>query len=189
MVHVLSWRRWLSRRSWTALLCGLASLSVVVDPAPALGQPPAKKSQPSAKADQGATKKAAPADDDQDAAPAAAPDVPGGPVADPIQTRRAAPMEIFKDETAEAILDLDKLTPVRGPAVDPIDVLKVKELAGQPNLPIDRTLIDKVVRGLAAQLTDRGSIQSLLEEPEEESDNAPAAKGAPKGVPRATPAG
>lgn len=163
MVHLLSWRRWESGWTLPGLLAGLASLMVVIDPAAALGQPPAKESQPSARAEQEPGKNAA---DHQDAAPA--PDT--APVADPIQTRRAAPTEVFKDENVEAILDLAKLRPQPGPPVDPNDVLRVKEMAANPNLPADRVLIDKVVRGLAAQLTNKDSIQSMLEEPAAEED-------------------
>jgi hypothetical protein len=172
MVHVLSWRRWGSRRSWTGLLGGLASLLMFIDPAPALGQPPEKKSQTSAKAGQDAGKAAAPdaQADEEKAAPAA----PATPVADPAQTRRVAPVEIFKDDAAEAILDLGKLKAVPGPTITQTEILQVQEMANNPNVQANPALIDRVVRGLAAQLTDRKSIESLLEEPEDE----PAAKGA-----------
>ena len=102
----------------------------------------------------------------------------GAPVADPSKTRRVAPIEVFKDDSVEAILDIAKLTAPPGgpvPPLDPTDILRVKEMAENPNIPPDRALIDRVVRGLAAQLTDRKSIQSLLEEPD---DNQPEEKGA-----------
>ncbi len=177
MAHVLSWRRWGSRWSWTGLLCGLASLLFFIDSSPALGQPPATKAQRPAKADQDTGKaKAAPADEAVQEAPA--PDVDGAPVADPSKTRRVAPIEVFKDDSVEAILDIAKLTAPPGgpvPPLDPTDILRVKEMAENPNIPPDSALIDRVVRGLAAQLTDRKSIQSLLEEPD---DNQPEEKGA-----------
>jgi hypothetical protein len=175
-----------SRRSWAALLGGLAGLATVLGPVPAPGQTPEKKAQPPAKADEAAKKDGG---DDQEKAPQA-PDVPGAPVADPSQTRRVAPVEVFKDESVEGILGLDKLKPLVGvPPVNPTDILKVKEMAGNPNITPNTDLINQVVRGLAAQLTDRKSIQSLLEEPEEEpagNGNAPK-KGAPP--PKAAPKG
>jgi hypothetical protein len=193
MVHVPSWRRWGSRWSWAGLLGGLASLVVFIDPAPALGQPPAKKSS-SAKADQDAGKaKAAPAAEaDQDAPAPVAPDVKDAPIADPSKTRRVAPIEVFKDESVEAILDINQLKPILGvPPVVQAEFLEVKDMAGNVNLTPDRSKIDRVVRGLAAQLTDRKSIQSLLEEPEDEppAKGQPAAKGAAASKAAAAPKG
>jgi hypothetical protein len=162
MVHVHSRRRWGSRWSWTGLLGGLAGL-FLIQAAPALAQRPAARSSPAAKADQ----KAAPAaENDQAAPPAAAPDVQ--PVADPSQTRRVAPVEVFTDPGVADILNIAKVTPVpNAPNVTQTEILQVREMAGNPNITPNRALIDKVVRGLAGRLTDRKSIQSLLESPNE----------------------
>jgi hypothetical protein len=164
MADVFSRCRWGSRWSWAGLLGGLAGLFVLIDPLPAPGQPPASKSQATGKTGQA---KDAPAEQaGKDEAPVA-PDVAGALPVDPAHTRRVAPVEVFKDPLAEEVLDISKLMPVQPAPFTNEDVLRVKEMAQNPNLPVDRSLIDRVVRGLAARLTDKKSIQSLLEEPEE----------------------
>jgi hypothetical protein len=181
MVHALSRRRWGSRWSWTGLFGGVSAL-LLTHASPALAQRPAAKSAASAKA-------APAAESDQEAPPAAAPDVPGAPVADPSQTRRVEPIEVFKDPGAEELLDINKATPLPGaPSITQTEILRVKEMAGNPNLPADRALIDRVVRGLAGRLTDRKSIQSLLEAPKGEAPKA-AAKGEAKAAARKKPEG
>ncbi len=171
MVHVLSRRRWGSRWSWAGLFGGLAGL-LLIQAAPALAQRPAAKSSSVATADQ---KAASAAEPDQGAPPAAAPDV--APVADPSQTRRVAPIEVFKDPGVEDLLNIAKVTPIpNAPAVTQNEIRRVKEMAGNPNMNADRALIDRVVRGLAARLADRKSIQSLLESPNQPAGAAPKKK-------------
>jgi hypothetical protein len=149
---------------------------LVIDPAPALGQPSGKKSQPSPKAEKDASKKTEQAGEaDDQAAPPAAPDVAGAAVADPSKTRRVEPIEVFTDEKVEELLDLAKLKTILSPPVTPTDVARVQEMAKNPNARLDSAVIDQVVKGLAAQLTDKKSIQSLLEEPDDQPPPAGAA--------------
>jgi hypothetical protein len=174
MADVISRRRWGTRWSRTGASLGLAGLLLLADPSPAPAQPPGSKAQPPGKASQ--EKGATAADADKDEAPGA-PDVnPGAPVADPVQTRRVSPIEVFKDPNAEAILDIGNLRPLPPAPFNDADLNQVKEWARNPNLQADRTLIDRVVRGLAARLTDRKSIQSLLEGPPQEAPRADTAK-------------
>jgi hypothetical protein len=185
MAHVLSrWHRG-SRWSWTGLFGGLAVL-LLIAPSPARAQRAATKESPPAKADQ---PKAAPAAEADQDAPAAAPDV--NPPADPSQTRRVAPVEVFKDPDVEAILEIASLRPLAGaPNITQNEILQVKEQAGNPNMSPNRALIDRVVRGLAAKLTDRKSIESLLEESKDEAPKETVAKAtAPKAAPRRRPEG
>jgi hypothetical protein len=177
MADVLSRMRWGSRWMCTGFFGGLTGLALLIVSSPALSQQAGTKSQSTAKT--GDAKAAPEADDDKDARAAAAPDV-NPAAADPSQTRRVAPMEVFKDPTAEEILDISKhLRPLSAAPYTNEDILKVKEQASNPNLQPDRQLIDRVVRGLAAKLTDKKSIQALLTEPEPEPpQNQPAKKGA-----------
>jgi hypothetical protein len=154
MADVLSRRRCGSRWPGAGLLGGLAGLLLLIDPAPAPGQQPASKPQATGKA---GTPKEAPPDEATDAAPAV-------PV-DPAQTRRVAPVEVFKDPLAEEVIDLKKLQSLPPAPFTNEDLLRVKDMAQNINLQPDRSLIDRVVKGLAAKLTDRNSIKSLLEEP------------------------
>ncbi len=173
MADVLSRRRWGSRWSWAGLLGGLAGLLLLGDPTPALGQAADPKSPPAGKTAK--AKDAPPDDDDKDEPPAA----PGTPPADPSQSRRVAPVEVFKDPLAEDVLDLKKLSTMAPAPFTDADRLTVYEMAQNPNLPIKRTLIDQVVRGLTARLTDRKSVESLLEEPEDPPKGDVPKKGAP----------
>ncbi len=130
----------------------------------AQSQPGKTGSSPAGSRDSGKSKKAARADADD--APAPAPDV-AAPVADPAQTRKVEPIEVFKDPNVELLqlLDVTKfkaLTPV--PFTD-IDRLSVLDWAGNKNAAVDRATVDRVVRGLAAKLTDKASIQALIEMP------------------------
>jgi hypothetical protein len=180
MAHVLSRMRWGSRWSWswTASFGGLVGTLLLFVASAAPAQQPSTKSPSTAKT--GEAKAAPDTDAGQDAPAAAAPDVEKAPVADPSQTRRVAPMEVFKDPVAEEILDIKKLTPLAPAPFTQNDILRVREQAENPNLKPDRVLIDRVVRGLAAQLTDKKAIQNLLITPPEElPKDEPAKKGAP----------
>lgn len=178
MADVLSRGRWESRWSWAGAFIGLAGLLVLIDPSPAPGQAPASKGQASGKS-KDAAKDAADDDDAKEAAPAA-PDVEAAPAADPSKTQRVAPVEVFKDPNAEAILSIRALTPAAPVPFTPEDLINLKDMASNPNRPVNKPLIDLVVKGLAAKLTDRASIQSLLEGPPEEAPKGDAAKkGAP----------
>ena len=57
-------------------------------------------------------------------------------------------------------------------------------MASNPNLQPNKLLIDQVVKGLAAKLTDRKSVQALLEGPPEEAPpGQPGKKAAAKKAP------
>ena len=168
MINVLLSRRWISCEAGRgAIVC--LSLAVLFYASNAvMAQPPAAKTPPaSASKDAAKAKAAAAADDDQ--APAPAPDVANAPVADPSQTKKVDPIEVFKDPNVELLqlLDLNKFKALPAIPFTPTDVLTVKEMAGNKNATIDPALIDRVVRGLAAKLTEKAAIQSLIEMPEE----------------------
>jgi hypothetical protein len=162
MADVLSRTRWGSRWSWIGAFVGLAGL-MLIDPSPAPGQEAGTKGQPSGKA---AASKDANADDKENDA---APDVDDAVAADPSKTQRVAPVEVFKDPNAEAIVGIKSLTTLPPVPFTNQDVLSVKDMASNPNRQLNRSLIDQVVKGLAAKLTDRKSVQSLLEGPPEEA--------------------
>ena len=108
-----------------------------------------------------------------------APDVGAPPVADPVADPPGrAGRGLQGPECRGHPRPLQAQVDRRGP-LHREELAQVKEMAGNPNLPTDRDLIDRVVRGLAARLTDRRSIQSLLEGPPHEAPKAdPAKKGA-----------
>ncbi len=159
MADVLHRSRWGSRWSRAVAAIVPAGFLLLISAPEATAQPASPKGQAVPKKDAGDDAQA------KDAA-AAAPDV-----AAPTETqnddksKRVAPIEVFKDPNAEAVLDISKLRPLTPAPFSNQDLLRVKEMAQSPNNRIDTTLIDRVVRGLAAQLTDRRSIQSLLEGP------------------------
>ena len=157
MAHVLTRARWEFRWSRSGLLAALALLMLLIAPSAAPGQ-------------------AGKADKAKDAVAAQAPDVADVPAEDPSRTHRIAPVEVFKDPNAEAILDIKTLKPLAPAPFNHQDYVQVCEQAKNPNLQPDRTLIDRVVRGLAAQLTDAKSIQSILDGPIEEAPKNAAGK-------------
>ncbi len=65
------------------------------------------------------------------------------------------------------MLDISKVVPITPVPFTETERLRVNEMAGNPNLTIDHRIVERVVRGLAARLTDRKNIEGLLEEPEE----------------------
>ena len=113
------------------------------------------------------------------AAPAAAP--VGG---DPSQTRKIAPIEIFRDKRAEAVLDLSKLKPVVARPVTNAEILQVQAQAADPNANMDKNVIKQVVDAMAAKLTDRSNVQALVDPPA----NLPPTRPATRGVQEATTA-
>ena len=97
MLNVLPSRRWGSSGIWTGAIACLSGVLLLLSPLPVLGQEPSRKSSSSgAEKSKSADAKDAEKDDDQ--APAPAPDV----VADPSQTRKVMPIEVFKDPAIEA---------------------------------------------------------------------------------------
>ena len=163
MVLVLSRRRWGSRWSSIGPFGGLAVLFLLIGPSPAPGSR-RRRGRASATAEQETGKaKAAPAKD-EGAPPAAAPDVAP---ADPSQSRRVSPVEVFTDPAVAGMLDIGKVVPITPVPFTETDRLRVNEMAGNPNLSIEHRTVERVVRGLAARLTDRKNIEGLLEEPEE----------------------
>ena len=88
---------------------------------------------------------------------------PAEPPADPSQTQKVAPMEVFKDPNAEELLDLKKFRPINNRPAMPGDVEAVKASAGNPNAAVDPTVIRRMVDGMVAQLTDTKNIQALID--------------------------
>ncbi|MHB1560428.1 MAG: hypothetical protein ACYC61_23495 [Isosphaeraceae bacterium] len=190
MADVLSRRsRSASPGSWSGCITVLCGLIVLLGPSLVLGQSPSRKSRA---ADEGAPKargKAAGPDQpkargkaaDEDEKGAAAPDLPDGEAAEGGAAARVSPVDVFRDPAAANLLGMNKLVSLPSAPVAPSDILLVKEMAANPNVTPDRAVIERVVKGLVANLTDRKSIQALLEEPEPDPVKAPVAakKGAP----------
>src|SRR5207248_2864643 len=156
MLNVFPRRRWRSPQIWLGIL-GCLSSSLLVLPTPTLGQATSTKAR-SSKAGGRAPEKpktSAPAAKAQAEAapPATAPDAANPPAADPSQTRRVAPNEIFKDPNAEQVLDIKKYPEQRVALPSRAEIDQVKADAGNRNAIPDRALIERVVQGLAAQLT------------------------------------
>ena len=169
MIKVLLSRRWGSSRIWRGAIWSLSSALLPFATNATMAQPATTKTRPpeAANQDPAKSKAAAPADDN---APAPAPDVAAAPVVDPSQTHKVAPIEVFKDPNVEVLqlLDVNKVKALPPSPYTPADLLLVNEMAGNKNATLDRPVIDRVVRGLAAKLTDKASIQALIETPEEE---------------------
>jgi hypothetical protein len=172
MLNVLFARtRWGSPRVWQGVACCLGI--AFFPPLPVRAQPP---TPPQSKSSSNAATKDAPDDNETKAKPeasgtqtktdtgkgAAADPVPAIP-ADPSQTRRIAPNEVFRDPKAEALLNILKFQELnKGKVVSNEDLLKFKAMAADPNANIEPTLIERVIDAQIARLTDRANIQALL---------------------------
>ena len=143
---------------WHAMI-GCLSLALFL-PVPVRAQP-----QPPSKADAGKA--------------ATAPDA-GAPPAmavDPSQTRKIVANEIFRDPKVEKLnlLDINKFQHYVRQPVPRADILDLNAMAGGANPNIDKGLIDRVVDAMTSKLTDHANIQSLIDPPQGQSPNAPAA--------------
>ena len=182
---LLPTRKWESPRVWHGMVMSV-SLALCSLPlsARAQGQPNSQKgssdSTKTPKSGTAAKPDTAKAVMAPDAAKAAvAPDVaaPAAAAADPSQTKKIAPIEIFRDKRAEDLLDLGKLKPVTARPVTNQEILEMKAQAGGVNANIDQELIKRVVAAMAAKLTDRSNVQALVEPPANLNMNAPAMRG------------
>ena len=92
------------------------------------------------------------------------------PVADPVQTRKVEPIKVFKDPNVEVLqlLDVNKVKTLPASPFTDTERLQVLDMAGNKNAPLDQRIIERVVRGLAAQLTDKAGIVALMTMPDEE---------------------
>ncbi len=167
MLHVVLPRRWRSSRAWLGMLWCLTSWLLAGAPPPVQAQDSSKQTgvagarSPSPAQSKGAPPAAKREADTTAAAPA--PDTATPAPADPSQTQRVAPNEIFKDKNAEQALDVTKFRALTGPAITPEDIMTVKGMASNPNEIPDRAKIERVVQSLAAELTDHRNIQALIE--------------------------
>ena len=169
MVHVFLPRRWRSPRVWLGMLGCSTVFLLALAPSPAPAQTSSKKtgSAGSRAPNQAQPKGAAPAakaKGEADTTPAApAPDTANPSPADPSQTQKVAPNEIFKDKNAEQALDVNKFRAIISPPVTPDEIMAVKGMASNPNEIPDRPKIERVVQSLAAELTDHRNIQALID--------------------------
>ena len=99
---------------------------------------------------------------------------PAEPPPDPSQTQKVAPVEVFKDPNAEAILNVKKFNPIRNRPPAPGDVAAVQGMASTPNASVDSNVIRRVVEGMVAQLTDTKNIQAVIDPPPGMPAGAPA---------------
>jgi hypothetical protein len=166
-----------SRRSWSRWLLlpvALCACATVWLPSSARAQATAKPAAPAppaqtkdAVAKEAITKDAATKDANF------APDVTG-PVADPSQSSKVDAAQTFKDKNAEALLD-NTFPEIRArQAVTAADIEAFKIMASNPNAPVDRAIIERVVDAMVAKLTSHTNLKAVLP-PDPE---APAAAGA-----------
>jgi hypothetical protein len=168
MLNVLMSQRWGSSWIWLGAIGCLGGALILLAPVPTMAQNSSRKTRsPGAEKPESPKAKAAASDDDQ--APAPAPDTATTSDADPSQTRKIMPIEIFKDPAIEELqlLDLKKFKPILAPFPTENEILLVKDMAGNINVSVEVPLIDRVVRGLAAKLTDPKGIKALIEPPPE----------------------
>jgi hypothetical protein len=156
------------------LMLVLGTVGLVPDRSFAQAQPPGqakpgaeKRGQEKAKGagEDAKTKDAGARDDSQQKGEQKDTDVPAEPPPDPSKTMKIAPMEVFKDANAEAILDLKNFRPIRNPQPQSSDLPQVKEMSQSPTMPVDQTVIRRLVGGMVSQLTDTRNIQALIDPP------------------------
>jgi hypothetical protein len=166
---------------------GLCAALLAPTPCLAQAQPPGqakpaagtdKRGQEKAKAigEAAKTKDAQSGDDSKTKGEPKDAEVPAEPPPDPSQTLKISPVEVFKDANAEAVLDLKSFNPIRNRPPLPGDLGQVKEMSQSPTMPVDQTVIRRVVAGMVADLTDARNIQALIDPPPGQSPTAPAVR-------------
>ncbi len=133
-------------------------------PAPKQAPAQAKEAEPST-------------DDEIDATTEAADGEAQQPAADPSESHKAATLEIFKDPNAELALDLKKYPEIRAtrmPSQAEID--QVKQMAGSPLVAVDQTVMQNVVNGMIAQLTNTKNIQAVIDPNDKTNPNSSTAR-------------
>ena len=141
-------------------LCSLGAARAQDEPAPK------KDSSAPAKADAGksAPKAALTKADDGKAGASKAADAPAaGTVADPSQTRRISPNEVFRDARAEKLLGMEKLKTVPAKPVGLAEIQNLNTMAGGLNTNIDKDEIRRVVQAMVSKLTDRANVQAIID--------------------------
>ena len=101
---------------------------------------------------------------------------PGEAPADPSQTQKVSPVEVFKDPSAEELLNPKKYRQIGNRVAMPDDLEAVRTMAGDSNAAVDRTAIQRLVDGMVAQLTDPKNIQALVDPPPGSNRASPAAQ-------------
>jgi hypothetical protein len=185
MINVLLSRRWGSPRIGRGAIWCLSLALLPFAPSATLAQTSTSKARSPEAGTKDSAKAKAAARAGADDAPAPAPDIPAAPVADPAQSRKVEPIEVFKDPNVELLqlLDLNKFKALPPIPFTETDRLTVLEMAGNKNSNVDPSVIDRVVRGLAAKLTDKAGIQALITIPEEPAP--PAADASPAALKKA----
>jgi hypothetical protein len=173
MLNVLWPRRnWGPSRAWQWVVSSWAVVFLV--PAIAWGQAKSTTQDKGAPASSKADAKKADAkkaDDDDKAAPA--PDVVAPNTADPSKTKKISPNETFRDERAEALLDVNKYKHESRPGVGQAETDAVRAMAGDPNVPIDKNMINRVVDAMISKLTDHQNIAAVVNPPANLKMNSP----------------
>jgi hypothetical protein len=171
MLNVLFPRkRWGSPRVWQGVACCLGIALVLPLPAQAQTKSSDSKSAPKSGAADAANDDEAKAKP-EDPAPQSKADAAKGAAAEPVReipadpslTRKISPNEVFRDPKAEALLNVLKFPELnKNKAVPNEDVLKVKEMAANPNVNLDTGLMERVIDAQIAKLTDHANIEAIL---------------------------
>jgi hypothetical protein len=178
---LLPTRKWETPRVWHAMVWCLSIGLGTFATARAQDEPDAKKdSLPAAKSGAPKTAPAGGHSTKSDAGTAAgaaeAAPVAGEP-ADPSQTRRITPNQVFRDPRAEQLLGMEKLKAVQSRPVGQNEIADLKAQAGGANANIDQELIRRVVKAMVAKLTDRANVQALIDPSPTLKMNSPALHG------------
>jgi hypothetical protein len=91
-------------------------------------------------------------------------DAPAAAIAaDPSQTRKIAPNEVFRDARAEKLMGMEKLKSVPAKPVGLNEIQNLNAQAGGLNANIDKDEILRVVKAMASKLTDRANVQAIID--------------------------
>lgn len=98
-------------------------------------------------------------------------------LADPSESHQTAPIMVFKDPNAELALDLKQYAEIQATRTpSQADIDQVKAMAGSPLVNVDQNLIQTVVAGMVAQLTNPRNIQAAIDANDQTNPNSAAAR-------------
>jgi hypothetical protein len=159
---LLPTRKWGTPRVWHAMawclslaVCSFITARAQEEPATKKGSAPPEKPGAGKSAPKGAEAKG-------DAGKTADPPVAEN-VADPSQTRKITPNEVFRDARAEKLLGMEKLKTVPAKPVGLNEIQNLNAMAGGLNANVDKDEIRRVVQAMVSKLTDRANVQALLD--------------------------
>ncbi len=168
-------------RGWTlGAAAGVGLLGFLPSSAWAQAAPRAKANS-QAKSQPADPKTAAARESAPKPAPASAPDTaPGAAASDDaaaaVPSSKFLSSQVFRDPASLKLLDVTKFPELRAVNMVSGDVENVEGMAGQPNVQIDPSILNRMIGASLAKLTSHANLQAIVDPPPNLSSSSPVAR-------------